>query len=187
MKISIFVLTLLTILVSCNEPVEFKSYSIKGYIGLDQNIQDITPIAIKLYQNDILIATSNSTEFEFNALKAGDNYTLVPESNEPSGNGLSTLDLILLNNFIAGSTQPTSFQFIAADMNKDGILDASDQTLISSCIVSNTGCLGHRFVTPDYTLQGNGSKDQITFTQLDANQEVQLYGIKIGDISSQTP
>lgn len=187
MKNFIILSTLLFLIYSCNEPVEFKTYTIKGYIGFDHHIQDITPIAIKLYQNDILIATSNAAEFEFNALKAGDNYILVAESNEPSKNGLSTLDLILLNNFISGSTHPTPFEFIAADMNKDGILDANDQNLLSTCMVSDIGCSGHRFVTPDYSLAGTGYVDQITFDHLDANQEVQLYGIKIGDISSQTP
>ena len=186
MKTSIFIAVLLTILISCNEPVEFKSYSIKGYIGLDQNVQDIEPITIKLYQNDILIATSVASEFEFNALKGGEDYTLVPESNEPSKNGMSTLDLILLDNFITGVGHYTPFEFIAADMNKDGVLDASDKDLLSSCILSSAGCSGHRFVTLDYSLEGAGHADQITFDNLSSNQEVQFFGIKIGDISSQT-
>ena len=186
MKTSIIVVALLTILISCNEPVEFKSYSIKGYVGLDKNVQDIEPFIIKLYQNDILIATSVSTEFEFDALKGGEDYTLVPESNEPSKNGMSTLDLVLLDNFITGVGHYTPFEFIAADMNKDGVLDANDKELLSSCVLSNASCSGHRFVTPDYTLEGAGHADQINFDNLSANQEVQFFGIKIGDISSQT-
>jgi len=186
MKKLFFCSSLLAIILSCSDPVELKTYSIKGYIGLDQQVQNIEPFTIRLYQNDLLIATSNSPEFEFKALKEGENYTIIPESNEPSYNGLSTLDLTLVNNYIAGTDSFTPFQFVAADMNKDGIVDATDKDLLFTCVVNNIGCNGHRFVTPDYTPQGVGHVDQIIFEHLNADQQVQFFGIKIGDVSGVT-
>ncbi len=181
-----FLLFALTIILRCSDPVELKTYSITGFIGLDQQVQHIDPLVIRLYQNDQLIQTSTSPEFEFNALKEGENYTIVPESSESAYVGLSALDLTLMDDYINGTNSFTPFQFIAADMNKDGKVDETDKELLFNCMINHTGCNGHRFITPDYTPEGQGHADQITFDHLMADQQVQFIGIQIGDISGIT-
>jgi hypothetical protein len=184
MKKSIFFFPVLLIWLCCNEPVELKTYTIKGYIGLEQQIQNIEPFSISLYENDILVATSTSPEFEFHALKAGNSYTLIPESNLNDHIGISTLDLVMIDNYIAGTTIFNPFQVVAADMNQDGIVDVTDKSLLFSCMTASEGCNGHRFVTPDYNGAGQGFIDQITIDHINDDHQVQFYGIKVGDISS---
>ena len=136
-----------------------------------------------LLKNDQVIGTGSGDTLTFSGLEEGQDYTIIPQPLAPSSNGMSTLDLVKLEDFINQQTQLSPFELLAADVNLDNVVDTLDANIIRTCIISDENCPGWRFATIDYNGTGTGSADKVEFPNLFGNQQVTFKVFKLGDIN----
>ncbi len=187
----ILYVSLFILLLSACQQDEANTYSIKGSIEILNVVflPDIEfyyeSITVTLFEGDNLIATSETEngKFEFKNLNEGKSYTIIPTSPGGSHNGLSAIDFIEIRKYISGTLNFDVIQKIAADVNKDGIIDQADLDLLQGCMVTQNDCPGWRFITAEYDAAGHGSIDQVTFSNLMADQEIRFIPVKLGDIN----
>ncbi|TVR82558.1 MAG: HYR domain-containing protein [Saprospirales bacterium] len=98
--------------------------------------------------------TNSSGEYEFEVLE---NQTVIvkPKNNENWLEGISTLDLVLIQGYIIGlNSLGNPYAIIGADANKDGVVSTFDlillQTLIIGQIESIAGNTSWRFIPSSY-------------------------------------
>jgi hypothetical protein len=128
--------------------------------------------------------------YEFKSLQ-NDEYEITPSKNDDYRNGVSTLDLVLIQRHILGIAKLTDAEkLIAADVNKDGKVTASDLVELRRLILGVTEKFDNngswRFVPQAYQLDitnpyaaPSSIKVNLTSDKMDAD----FRGIKIGDIN----
>ena len=137
--------------------------------------------------------TDASGVFSFD-LPAGGEYEIRPYSNCNVLNGVSTLDLVLLDKVISGiDTFDSPYTIIAGDVNPDAVLDTFDLVDIRAVIVGGwplqfPNNVSWRFVPADYVFPDPGHPfpypQAIDIPSLSSNQSnVNFIAIKIGDVS----
>lgn len=182
----IFLSLLAICLFSCHTE-EANVYSIKGFIGNDPLIfsLDIENGTVGLYEGDQLIATSEIENglFSFEHLSENKTYTVIPNLLSGSRNGISSLDIAKITNYIAGTMELSAIEKISADVNKDGLINEEDIDQIRNCIVLGSDCPGWRYYTSDYDGLGNGSLDQATIIHIFKDHEITFRVAKLGDIN----
>ncbi|MEP6796228.1 MAG: dockerin type I domain-containing protein [Saprospiraceae bacterium] len=166
---------------------EANVYSVKGFIGNNPDVLnfEIENSTIGLYEGDRLIATSEIKNgiFSFENLKENKTYTVIPPLLKDSRNGLSSLDIVKVENYIAGTNELNIYEKLAADVNKDGLINQIDLDQMRSCIIQSVDCHGWRYYTSDYDGKGHGSLDQMTFPHIFADHNVTFRMVKLGDIN----
>ena len=127
-------------------------------------------------------------------LPKGKNYIIEPTKTINPLNGITTFDLILINKHILGIAPfSSSYQHIAADVNKSGTITAFDlvqlRKLILNLIPNFPNNDSWRFVDSKYefktaTPAKEGFPERIEIDEVALNQmEFNFIGIKIGDIN----
>ena len=102
------------------------------------------------------IYTTNTTgAYEFLDLPQGGDYLVTPYKNDAPENGLTALDLALIQQHILGANLLDSpYKIIAADANNSGSITALDLVVIQNVIIGNTTSFPNntswRFVPEDY-------------------------------------
>ena len=177
----LIVLSALVIL-SCQQDDIKNIYSIKGIIGVD-DIQFNGGFKTVLLSEDQVIATAEGSAFHFTGLEEGRSYEIVPLALINSGDGVSTLDWVLLDKHVQGEVTLDAIQQLAADVNKNEIISAEDMEIIRFCILGKNGCFSWRFVTQDYDGSGNGSVDHYSIPALFSDVEINFIPIKLGDLN----
>src|SRR5690625_5212309 len=109
-------------------------------------------------------------------------YTVRPSKTDELMKGVSTFDLVLIQNHILNKEKlKDPYQLIAADVNNNGVIDPGDIIELQRGILrpdfyfSNNE--SYRFIEP---VSGKGSAEIKDITQ---DQEVDFIGIKIGDVN----
>ena len=140
------------------------------------------------------VKTNSEGKFEFPPVLYGSSYTVVPNSTNDYMNGLSTLDIVLMQKHILGIKKYNSpYNYIASDINKDNKITASDILQIRKLILgeedefeSNSSW---RFI---YKTQGmddnenplNGEfSETLPFNDLNSNLNADFVAVKVGDIN----
>jgi hypothetical protein len=184
MKKTTFLSFLVLTLFGCQLDDTMNNYTVSGYFGTPEDGSFGMAFPVSIASNDLIIATSEGDSFQFENLEEGKPYTIRPQANTLDGrSGLSTLDLVSIDNHIKGLNTLTIFQQISADVNMDGLIDENDLAQISACIISNKDCPSWRFVSPDYDGQGNGYIDHYTIDKLFADHDIPFLPIKLGDVN----
>ncbi len=132
--------------------------------------------------------------FSFEELPVNGNYDLTPEKNDYPLNGVTTYDLVLMTKHIL-AVQPlqTSTQYIAGDVNKNGVITTADVVELRKMILGlqigfakNTSW---RFIEKEKTYPVNNVNSWLSslpnkkhFFGLD-NIKADFTAIKIGDIN----
>ena len=146
------------------------------------------------------LLTSGNGNYSFTCLSAGTNDTIkLTKNNEiTKSNGVTTLDIALLQSHILSKTQLNSpYKIIAGDVNGDGKLTALDIVLMKRLILgidstfSNTATGEKRlwtFVDSSYKfndlLKPFPYKDSISYNGLKVSNTNQTFiGCKLGDIN----
>jgi hypothetical protein len=100
--------------------------------------------------------SAGTGQFLFNHLPAGKDYVITPSKNIHPANGVTTYDLVKINDHILG-TKPFDFawQLIASDANNSGSVTAADLVAIQSLILTNTavfpnGTPSWRFISANH-------------------------------------
>lgn len=95
----------------------------------------VEDVEIELYQvsNDAYYndKTDQAGLYQFEGMPKGDNYQVTAQKEDDLLNGVSTLDLVLIQNHILGNRTFTDpFKIIASDISNNGSLSASDIVLL---------------------------------------------------------
>ncbi|MEY3421149.1 MAG: hypothetical protein RIR48_1438, partial [Bacteroidota bacterium] len=103
---------------------------IAGDVSTDRN-QMIKDVQVTLQhlesQETASVMTDQSGRFEFGSMKEGQGYKILPGKNDDHLNGVSTLDLVIMQRHILDIEKlNSSYKYIAADVNKDNRITAGD-------------------------------------------------------------
>lgn len=140
--------------------------------------------------------SNNSGTYNFNALPIGDDYTITPEKTDFWLNGVSTLDLLKINNHILNIEPLNSpYKIIAADANKSGTVTTFDIVQLRKMILGITteipGNTSWRFVDANFQFPNPYNPFETTFpeklTYADfANNATNgdFVGVKVGDVTN---
>jgi len=132
--------------------------------------------------------------YSFPSLPTGYDYTIQPEKDVDPLNGVSTLDLVLMNKHILAIQALNSpYKMIAADVNKSGSISTFDMVLLRRVILqidetfnSNTSWrfVDADFVFPDPTNPfANPFPEVFETTNLGQNIDGSFIAIKTGDLN----
>lgn len=118
---------------------ENKRASVAGVIKTELNeaIKDIN-LELTSTQPEFpkFTVTNEEGKFGFNELFMNSDYTITPSKNDDVLNGLSTLDLVLIQRHILGLKKlSTPYKIIAADANFDNKISASDLVSLRKLIL----------------------------------------------------
>jgi Secretion system C-terminal sorting domain len=141
------------------------------------------------------IFTSASGLFNMVGLPSGKNYTMQPEKDSLQMNGVSTLDIVLIQKQVLG-VKPftTPQQFIAGDVDKNGKVSTADIVALRKMILGlnktfPNGNKSWRFVDASYKFKDtlNPLNDVFPetkqFINLKANAKADFLAVKIGDVN----
>ena len=132
-------------------------------------------------------------QFEFEEVTFFDSYTLAPKKNDDLLNGLSTLDLVLIQRHILGQKKlETPHQLICADVNKNKSINIGDLVMLRKALLGTINNFGDntsyrflplstQFENPEYPYDFN-EKVEIPEVQEDVlNNNFAI--LKIGDVN----
>ncbi len=142
------------------------------------------------------ITTNQSGIYTFPAMPVGGSYTVVPEKNDDSKNGVSTLDLVQIQKHLLGiHLLESPYKMIAADANNSESVTAIDMVELRKLILgiytelpNNTSW---RFVDKTYSfpdpfnpwMQAWPEIHPLTGLVSGINQ-ADFFGVKIGDVNN---
>jgi len=139
------------------------------------------------------VKTNNEGKFIFENLESAKDYAVLPVSKTDFLNGVSTLDLVLIQRHMLGIAEFNSpYKLIASDINKDNKVNTADLVELRKTILGiQEGYLnnsswrfmdtGHQFTDPTNPYQ---FADKVVLSGIDYNTAgIDFMGIKIGDVN----
>ena len=143
--------------------------------------------------NTLMSMTNHAGYFAFEALEMDIDYQLTPARNTSYLEGVSTLDLILIQRHILGIEKLTSpYQIIASDTDNSGAVNGVDLITLRKLILGITedlpnGQSSWRFPSADYVFMDELNpfpfREDRSFTMTDSMPEFDFIGVKIGDVN----
>ena len=177
------------------EKVQGNNLIIEGTVTSIHN-EAVSKVAVGLKSLSSVLnhsETDNSGQYAFGSMPSGGKYNIIPFKDDNWSNGVSTLDLIQIQNHILGkSIINDGYNMIAADVNNDANISAIDLVHLRKIILgidhqvkNNTSW---RFVWngDDIKSRLNLSSPIVEEYNLDAlskNMQIDWTGIKVGDLS----
>lgn len=168
-----------------------------GRIKTEQN-KSLNGAMVTLWEGNVKLKefmTTTAGNFVLDNVLIGKNYQLSVTKNDDVLNGLSTLDLVLIQRHILGAAKLDSpYKVIASDVNNDGKVLASDLVSLRKLILGlalqmPSGQKSWRFVNSAQTFSNANNpfpfEEKINLDNLASNMYNQdFYAIKIGDVNS---
>ncbi len=169
------------------------AFDVEGKISTEQN-QGIVDVSIQLEGTDYEVVSDSEGKYHFDHLAQGMSFSIVPGYNENPINGVSTLDLILIQKHILGlETMNNPYKLIAADINNSGEITASDLIVLRKMILGKYDSFPEnkswKFLDANFQfLQPSNPwtsslPEKYDVAKLGANMDVNFTGIKIGDVN----
>jgi len=166
---------------------------VKGNLNTESQ-EPVKDVTVLLDGSEKESLSTNEGMYLFDAVAQGENYIIIPNKNDDMMNGISTIDLVMIQRHILGVEKITSpYRLIAADVNKDAKVSAADlidlRKVILGTQASFTNNKSWRFVDKAYTFQdpsfafAEAFPEVYTITQLSAAMTVDFTAIKVGDIN----
>ena len=166
--------------------------------GAVKTPEDITveSAMIQLYSSNVMVdeeMTSIEGEYAFENITSEQSYSLISEKNDDYANGISTLDLVLMQRHILGIQEFNSpYKLIAADINNSHSISAVDIVLLRRLL------LGHisefpdndswKFISSDYEFADASNPynipEQIELENVASSLNQEIIAIKVGDLNS---
>lgn len=157
--------------------------------------RNLSDAEVILQGSETSIVTSNvDGEYTFGDMPIGGNYNLYPSKNNDPMNGVSTLDLVLIQRHILSIAELTNaHDFIAADVNKDARITASDLVELRKLILGVSSEFSNNnswrfldaatiFPAGEYPLDVKFN-ESYTIDQLNSDMVVDFTSIKVGDVN----
>jgi subtilisin-like proprotein convertase family protein len=161
------------------------------------NDKSLNDAMVSLYEGTKLvkqIMTASAGNFTLNNIPTDKNYELQVEKDNDLMNGLSTLDLVLIQRHILGLAKHDSpYKIIASDANNDGKVTAADLVVLRKLILGMTTKFTNnqkswRFLNVakpfDVATNPFPFTERISLSDLNSNKYNQdFYAVKIGDVN----
>lgn len=140
------------------------------------------------------VSTDQFGRFVFSPIVNGGNYQIVPGKDGDDLNGVSTLDLVMIQRHILGLEKLSSpYKLIAADVNNNKSIAASDLTELRKLILgvnkefaANSSWRfvdgSKKFADPNDPWNG-GLQEVYAIDKLSNNMDINFIGIKVGDVN----
>ena len=170
--------------------------SISGHIVNSSN-EGLLDIEVELMDMAAQDANMDMTQedgvYAFNEVNYYGTYAIEPYKNDDANNGVSTLDLVMVQRHILGLQELDSpYKLIAADANGNDNLSSSDLLLMRKVILGiNTTFNDNtswRFLPTTYEIEDPtdpfGFPEQVEFDELYiSNNDINFTAIKTGDVN----
>ncbi len=168
--------------------------SITGRLQTEED-QSIENAMVTISQNDVQFYSSDDGNFGFNNLLMNQDYTLTASKNDDYSNGISTIDLVFINQHILGiNSFESPCQYIAADASGDGKVSTFDivqlRQLVLYVIDELPNSPSWRFIDKDYVFPDPTNPwleefpEFIHYNNLNSDALYSDFmGIKIGDVN----
>ncbi len=176
---------------------ESETILVSGRLNTANN-EGITGAMVAAYSNIFNlpkeIMTDGAGKYSFDQLPMGADYLITASKNDDVTNGVSTLDLVLIQKHILGlSYLDSPYKVIAADINNSSTISAADLIAMRKVILGIDDVFPNeqqswRFVDKNQQfLDPNVPfpfKESVTLDNLDNNStNLDFMGIKIGDVN----
>lgn len=169
---------------------------VSGRITTEGN-RSVQGATVSIYKGDNMYkqtTTQNAGNYVLNNIFMGDNYKVEAVRNGNFLNGVSTLDLVLIQRHILNiESFNSAYKAIAADVNNDGKVTAADLVAIRKAILGElqsfpNGQKSWRFVDAAQTFADIRNpfpyQDKIKIETLNSNiQNANFVAVKIGDVN----
>jgi 5-hydroxyisourate hydrolase-like protein (transthyretin family) len=141
------------------------------------------------------VVTGSDGAFMFDRLNKNNFYRLAPAKNTDPRNGISTLDILLIQRHILGITALNSpYKILAADANRNGQVSASDLVELQRLILGKTHTLAgqdswmfvdEEYIFPDPTDPfSHPIPSRVDINQVPGEIARNFIGIKVGDVNN---
>ncbi len=155
---------------------------------------EVENVLVSLIGSELHAMSDENGKFNFSDMAQGGSYTVIPEKNDDPINGVSTLDLVMIQRHILSLDKiNTPYKLIAADVNKDGKITAADLVELRKLILGTTTTFGNnkswRFVDKAYQFQdvtfaqGEAFPETYNIENLNTDMTTDFVAVKIGDIN----
>ena len=163
-------------------------------ILMTESEDPVKEVNVFLEGSEMNMLTNNTGTYAFEGQFSGSDYVVKPTKNNDPLNGVSTLDLVMIQRHILGLEKLGSpYKLIAADINKDKKVTASDLTELRKLILGVTNAFENneswRFVDKTYNFQDPQSAQAESFPEvyfidnMATNMEVDFMAVKVGDVN----
>lgn len=157
--------------------------------------EEVEEVTVGLMSVDALYKTSNDLgEYAFENMNTGGDYMVVPGKNDNHSNGVSTLDLVLVQRHILGLGELDSpYKLIAADVNNNEAITASDVVTLRKLVLGvytefpdNTSW---RFIDADFDFPEYSNPwlsvipEDYEINNLNQDMNIDFVGVKTGDVN----
>ncbi len=171
---------------------QFTTVNVEGTISTETE-QLIEDVQVTLEGGNTDVYTNTNGEYAFTAMGTGGDYIVNPANNTIPLNGVSTLDLVMIQRHILGvETLDSPYKIIAADINANNIIDGVDlvelRKLILGIYTEFPENESWRFVDKDYQFQNTEAPLEEDFSEnyeiinLGQNMSIDFVAVKIGDV-----
>ncbi|NNL91310.1 MAG: HYR domain-containing protein, partial [Saprospiraceae bacterium] len=173
--------------------MELNMATIQGDIYTEQ-LEMIDSVTVTLKGSTLSQLTNEQGNYRFDEVAMYQEYIVEPKKDINHLNGVTTVDLILIQRHILGLARITSpYKLIAADINKDGQVTALDLVELRKLILDLNQDFPNneswRFVDATYVFPDamTPASEKIPETYeipvLERDMHIDFFGIKIGDVN----
>lgn len=167
--------------------------NIKGSIVTEDKL-DVEKVNVNLDGSPLSLVTKSNGQYAFDNMQLGGSYKVMPKKNINPLNGVSTLDLLLIQKHILGVQSFNSpYKIIAADINKSNDISSVDLVELRKLILGVYDNFqgneswrfvpsAHKFKNPNNPFDG-GFTEYHSLTPFNSNVTADFIGIKIGDVN----
>jgi hypothetical protein len=167
---------------------------IEGRVATEDDMEVIETL-ITLENSEMAdVVTDANGNYAFPAMSVGGSYAVNPHKDGDDLNGVTTLDVVMIQRHILGLNKLDSpFKLIASDINNDEKVSASDLVQLRKAILGVTSGFpdnsSWRFVDKTYEFYDTQDpflgpiQEQYFISYFDDNMNVDFVGVKIGDVN----
>jgi len=169
------------------------SAAISGSISRPDEVM-VSGVNVTLEGSTSSVNTGLNGEYAFPNMAIGGEYIVNPQKSDKAINGVSTLDLVVIQKHILGSyTLDSPYKYIAADINSDESISALDIVDLRKVILGMSEDFPRNnvwnFISKDYRFfdESNPLADNYASTYrvsgLEEDMVIDFIGIKTGDVN----
>ena len=171
----------------------------RAYLGgkiFTESLENIEQVEVELYENMVDLMGSEMTQdgdYMFQDVPFYNGYMMKPGKEDSALNGVSTLDIVLLQKHILGTKDLDSpYKLIAGDVNKSGSITGIDLIEIRKLVlgiqtdwtsVESWVFVPENHIFPDEENPWSFPETSINNELYVSDDNVNFFGIKMGDVS----
>ena len=170
-----------------------RKFAINGN-AMTEAAEPVKDVFVKLEGSEMNAMTDVLGGYVFADMPNGGSYTVSPSKNDDILNGVTTLDLVMIQRHILGIQKLTSpYKMIAADVNKDKNITAADLVELRKVILGVNATFANnqswRFVDKSFTFGdaqfalGESFPEQTNVSNINSDIIVNFTSVKVGDVN----